>query len=124
MRSRLIFTLSVIILAVCRAAGDTSPETLVVQIIEASAPVSAYVPKDDSPEEQKRAAINLRLRNYMLSDAVPQDVRVCYALGILEQQMLDNQALSSDSAKARAEWLKQEHRTLEKYLRQLVDSAK
>ena len=117
--------LSVILLPLSRARAEKSPETLVVQIIEASAPVSAYVPKDDSPEEQKRAAINLRLRNYMLSDAVPEDVRVCYALGLLERQMLDNHALlPSDSAKVRIEWLEQEHRTLEKYLRRLFESAK
>lgn len=124
MHARLILTLSFVFVTLCRITAEESPHALVVQIISASAPVSAYVPKDDSAEEQKRATINLRLRNFMLSDAVPEDVRVCYALGILEHQMLDARNLPSDSAKARLEWLEQEHRTLEQYLRRLGHSAK
>ena len=124
MYRRLIFTLSLVLVTIGRATGTESPQALVVQIISASAPVSAYVPKDNSAEEQKRASINLLLRNFMLSAAVPEEVRVCYALGILERQMLDARDLPSDSAKAHREALRQEHRTLTEYLRQLADSAK
>jgi hypothetical protein len=124
MRTALIVTLSVFFVMLCRTTAEESPHRLAVQIIAASAPVSAYVPKDNSDAEKKRAAINLRLRNFMLSDAVPEDVRVCYALGIVERQMLDVHNLPSDSAKAAREELLQEHRTLEAYLRQLSEPAK
>jgi len=124
MHVRLILTLSFVFVTLCRTTAEEPPHALVVQIISASAPVSAYVPKDNSAEEQKRATINLLLRNFMLSDAVPEKVKVCYALESLERQMLDARDLPSDSAKANREALRQEHRTLTEYLRQLGGSGK
>jgi hypothetical protein len=121
MFTRFILGLSVILAAAVSARADESPHEKVVRIISLTPPI--YVPTDDSAEEQKRAtAINSTLRNFLLSDSTPEEVRVCYALEILAQRLVT--ATPESFPKAYREDIMQDHKALTLYLRELNEQKR
>ncbi len=114
MRSR--FLVSSMMFLACSAsavASEESPHDLAVRIISSGPP--AYQPTNGTDEEQKRAVrfnAEPQLRQYILSDAVPEDIRVCYAMQVLVERL----ARGPDQLNAYKEDLKQSYDTLANYL--------
>jgi len=123
MRTLVILALSVLLVPFTVTGAEETPHEKVVRIISSTAPV--YAPIDMSAEEQNRAVeINSGLRKLWLSDSVPEEIRVCYALDILIQQLLAAPTSGSEFAEAYKKDITQDHRTLTLYLRSLNERAK
>ena len=118
---------SVIVLALyasAAAASEESPHDLAVRIIS-SGPAAVYQPTNSTDEEKKRAArfnAEPQLQQFMLSDAVPEDIRVCYAMHVLVERLVLARDLSNSKlANAYREDLNRSYDALGEYLRSLKE---
>ena len=118
----------IVISAFCfaRTTLAESPHEVALRIIS-SAPTPLYHPSDPTEEEQKRSSglnSDAQLNQFMLSDSVPEKIRVCYALHLLVGRLLLARDLSGSSlANEYRDGLKRDHEILITYLRQLNEQA-
>jgi hypothetical protein len=82
-----------------------------------------YQPNDNTDEETRKAArfnADPQLHQFILSDAVPEEIKVCYAMHVLVERLTLARDLSnSDLAKAYKEDLNRSYDRLADYLHTL-----
>jgi hypothetical protein len=122
MRARWLFNSTLLVVCCASAAPEESPHDLAVRIISSrSAPV--YQPKDTTDEERKKEArfnAGSELHEFILSDSVPDEIKVCYAMHVLVDRLILARDLSnSNLAKAYKEDLDRSYDRLADYLHTL-----
>ena len=103
------------------AAAAEAPHDLAVRIIAAT-PAPIYTAKGQTDEEAMRAAGHnaaAQLREFMLSPSVPEAIRVCYAIAVLDDQLLVAQLTGSPRAPEYREEIMRDRGTLAAYLKRL-----
>lgn len=123
-------TVGVLILALgtlSLGAAEESPKEVAVRIIRSETP-PAHNPLDNSERELNRAAVmnsRLRLKELMAGATVSDELRVCYALRVLDDRLRLVKALRKgrqpDPVDKR---LLRDQELLAKYLRELQRNAK
>jgi hypothetical protein len=104
-----------------------SPHEVALRIISSSL-TPLYYPSDSIDEELKWSSglnSDAQLNKFMLSESVPEEIRVCYALHLLVGRLLLARDLSSSSfANEYRDGLKRDHEVLTTYLTQLNERTK
>ena len=125
MRWRLLVTVFILLAGLINATAEESPHDKVIRIIS-STPGPAYTPKDRTDQELTTAASwnsSSQLRKFMLSEAVPEQIKVCYALDVLAQRLTRDLGVSNLS-KAYKEEMRQDQKVLVGSLKRLNDGLK
>ena len=127
MRARSLF-LGFLFIACCvSAASEESPHDLAVRLIS-SDPAPIYQARDSTGDEQKAATrlnAESQLQRFILSDAVSEEIRVCYAMHVLVDRLILARDLSdSQLAKAYREDLNRSYDTLANYLHELKEQKR
>jgi hypothetical protein len=125
MRPRLFVSVFILLGGLVSAIADESPHDKVIRIIS-STPGPTYAPKDDTEQELNAAAAlnsSSQLRQFMLSDTVPERIKACYALDILAQRLLRDMG-DSNLSKAYKQEMREDQKVLIMYLKQLNDGLK
>ena len=127
MRARYFRTVLLFLGCSVGAVSAESPHETAVRIIS-SAPAPVYQPKDTTDAERtKTSQFNAaaQLHKFLLGDSVPEEIRVCYAMHLLVDRMLQAHDLSdSKLAKDYRAELTRDHEVLAIYLRQLNERAR
>ena len=112
--------------SVCTMFAE-SPHEIALRVI-LSAPAPVYHPSDGTDEELKRASSfhsDAQLNQFILSDSVPEEIRVCYAMHLLVGRLLLARDLSdSKFANDYRDDLRRDYEVLATYLRQLNERAR
>jgi len=109
------------------AIGAETPQEVAKRIISSESPPAYNVTNTTETELNRAAAINsqLQLRAFMLGNTVSEELRVCYALHII-QQRIGIRRVIADGARlpATEESLIRDQEVLAAYLRRLNDAKK
>ena len=91
----------IVLFALAAAASDLKDQDLAATVIRSQS-LGGYNPLNHSEEELNRAAAfnsGLRLQYLMLHEATNQELRVCYALQVLDSQITALRPLASEKTK-------------------------
>ena len=127
MRTRWLFLGFLFLTGSVSAASEESRHDLAVRLIS-SRPAPVYQAKDSTEDEQKAATrlnAESQLQRFMLSDAVSEDIRVCYAMHVVVDRLILARDLSdSQLARAYREDLNRSYDTLANYLHELKEQKR
>jgi hypothetical protein len=127
MRAGFSFSVLMILASVVIAASAESPHDTALRIIASSPGPVYHPPNSTDPELNKAAVLNsqTQLRQFMLGDSVPEDIRVCFALRLLDERLLLSRDLNrSDFSAQYKDDLTRDREVLTTYLRRLNERSK
>jgi hypothetical protein len=122
MRAQSFFGVLVLLAGSVSTSSAESPHEIALRIISAE-PAPTYQPKNTTDEERTKASqfnAAAQLHKFLLGDSVSEEIRVCYAMHLLVDRLLQTRDFSdSKLAKDYQESLRRDHETLVTYLREL-----